>query len=65
MDKLTNAEIDDIERDLGLVLPGLYRKLLVEIGFGDISAAAEIYHPSAIRELYEPFFEDPTELFNR
>jgi hypothetical protein len=62
--KLTNAEIDDIERTLGHTLPGLYRKLLVELGYGGFGLAAEIYHPSRVRELYEPFFDDPTQLFH-
>jgi len=61
---LTNAEIEEIEGLLGHKLPGLYHRLLFEIGHGRITAEAEIYHPSVIRELYEPFFDDPGQLFN-
>jgi N-acetylmuramoyl-L-alanine amidase len=40
MTTLTNAQIDDIERQLGVALPGLYRKLLIEVGFGTNAAEA-------------------------
>lgn len=60
---LTNPEIDNIETSLNVTLPGLYRKLLVEIGPGDLPSGNRIYHPNEIRKLYEPFFDDPTQLF--
>jgi hypothetical protein len=63
MATLSNGEIDAIERDLGITLPGLYRRLLFEIGPGEFGEVA-IYHPSEVRELYEPFFDDPRQLFN-
>jgi hypothetical protein len=61
---LTNFEIEDIERALGLKLPGLYHRLLFELGPGPFGLAAEIYHPLAVREFYGPFFDDPRQLFN-
>jgi hypothetical protein len=61
--KLTNFQIDEIESELGLELPGLYRKLLVEIGHGEYGDI-EIYHPKEINGLYEFHFEVPSELFN-
>src|SRR5438874_2326425 len=63
MSALSNSEIDAIERELGMTLPGLYHRLLFEIGpgkFGDV----QIYHPNEVRELYEPFFDDPRQLFS-
>ena len=65
MQKLTNPEIEALERILGHRLPGLYHKLLVEIGYGHLSENAELYHPLAIRELYESFFDTPSDLFIR
>ncbi|MCY2990900.1 MAG: hypothetical protein NTY19_23945 [Planctomycetota bacterium] len=64
MSTLTTAEIDGIELCLGFRLPGLYLRLLQERGFGRFGAAAEIYHPLDVRELYEAYFDDPTKLFN-
>jgi hypothetical protein len=64
MPSLTNPEIEEIERALGHKLPGLYHRLLLELGPGPVGHAAEIYHPLAVRELYEPFFDDPSQLFN-
>jgi hypothetical protein len=61
MPPLSNAEITTIEQALGHKLPGLYHRLLFEIGPGRFGKAAEIYHPLAVRELYEPFFDDPTQ----
>jgi hypothetical protein len=34
------------------------------MGPGALGREAEIYHPLAVRELYEPFFDDPRQLFN-
>ncbi|MEM7791540.1 MAG: SMI1/KNR4 family protein [Verrucomicrobiota bacterium] len=71
MKKLTNSEISEIETQTGIVLPGLYRKLLVEVGYGEFgetdnsfNTKKKIYHPEKVRELYEPFFDDPNELFD-
>jgi hypothetical protein len=64
MAAISNQEIEEIERNLGRELPGLYHRLLFEIGPGRIGSAAEIYHPLAVRELYESFFDDPNQLFN-
>jgi hypothetical protein len=61
---LTNWQIDDLEGSLGVRLPGLYRKLLVEIGHGLLPLGGQIYHPSEICPLYEPIFDDPDRLFN-
>jgi len=63
MPRLTNSEIDTCEDSLGCTVPGLYRKLLVEIGHGTVSPTAEIYHPLSVRDLYEPFFDNPERLF--
>jgi hypothetical protein len=60
---IPNPEIDNIERQLGVTLPGMYRKLLVELGPGNGPFLTQIYHPNEIRELYEPFFDDPSQLF--
>jgi SMI1-KNR4 cell-wall len=72
MQKLRNENIAEIERSLGTRLPGLYRKLLVEIGFGRYgqkddckwNTTRELYHPSAVRDLYTDFFDDPHVLFS-
>lgn len=64
MEPLTNPQIDDLEKCLGVSFPGLYRKLLVEIGHGIMPTGRQIYHPAEIRPLYESFFEDPSQLFN-
>jgi hypothetical protein len=50
----------------------LYRKLLVEVGFGSYgqrsdsksNTTKELYHPAAVRGLYEHFFDDPAILFH-
>ena len=63
MIKLTQTNVDEAEKSLGHKLPDLYRKLLMEVGYGILNQATEIYHPAEIRELYEPFFEDPEQLF--
>jgi hypothetical protein len=60
---LSNVELDGIEQGLHLKLPGLYRKLLVELGHGGFNHGQEIYHPSQVQGLYESFFYGP-ELFN-
>lgn len=64
MPPLSNSEIDVIETALGSPLPGLYRRLLAELGPGPVGENAEIYHPIIVRELYESFFDDPEQLFN-
>ena len=64
MTPLTNSELDQIEAELGHPLPGLYRKLLMAEGYRRPNADVEIYHPAAVWELYEPFFDDPGQLFN-
>ena len=64
MSTLSNAEINAIERTLNIKLPGLYRKLLVEVGCGLVGVDAEIYHPLNVRDLYEAFFDDPGQLFS-
>ena len=63
MPLLSNSEIDVIEQSLGVTLPGLYRKLLVESGFGAVSDHTQIYHPNEVRALYEPFFDQAGQLF--
>jgi hypothetical protein len=62
MPLMTPAEIDAAEAEIGVRLPGLYRELLAEVGHGR-RGDCEIYHPSAVRALYEPFFDDPAQLF--
>ena len=64
MPTFSTSEIDAMERGLGVTLPGLYRTLLVHVGSGPVGDVAEIYHPSIVRELYEPFFDDPGQLFH-
>jgi len=72
MKKLTNQEIAEIEKALGLPLPGLYRKLLSEVGYGRYgqrldckwNTTKELYHPSVVRDLYASFFDDPALLFH-
>lgn len=59
---MTPAEIDAAEAEIGVRLPTLYRHLLAEVGHGR-RGAVDIYHPAAVRELYEPFFDDPAQLF--
>jgi hypothetical protein len=63
MQPLTNQQIDEVEESLGVALPGLYRKILVEIGHGLFISGNQIYHPSEIAELYKPLFDDPRQLF--
>ena len=64
MNKLSNPEIDNIEKALGYKLPGLYRKLLVEEGFGILpNGASEIYDPKMITKLCEEFFSKQTKIF--
>ena len=64
MELLTDPQINVLEKSLGAIPPGLYRKLLVEMGHGTTSSGKQIYHPTEIRPLYEPFFEDPSQIFN-
>ena len=61
---LTNAEIDRLEEALGQQIPGLYRKLLVEEGFGS-SGDLRIHHPSEIAQIYKYHFDDPADLYTR
>jgi hypothetical protein len=73
MQKLTQADIDVIEDHLDVSLPDLYQKLLLEVGYGKYGQKAEstfntikeIYHPELISTLYDGFFDDPSELFDR
>lgn len=62
MPTMTHAEIDAAEAAIGVRLPTLYRQLLAALGDGR-NGDHEIYHPGAVRELYESFFDDPTQLF--
>lgn len=64
MTPLSNAEIDELETALDHRLPGLYRKLLVEVGFGT-RGDLRIYHPSEIAQIYQYHFEDSADLFAR
>lgn len=64
MPTMSNMEIDEIERSHEMCLPGLYRRLLVEVGYGRVGPNAELYHPARIRELFETFFDDPSRLFH-
>lgn len=60
----SNPEIEAIAEELGRKLPGLYHRLLFEIGPGPFGRNAEIYHPLSVRKLFEPFFDDPNQLFS-
>lgn len=62
MRRLTDAEISAAEAAVGRPLPELYRRLLAEVGYGS-RGQLQIYHPAVVRELYEPFFDDPARLF--
>src|SRR5262245_46312982 len=62
MPTMTPAEIDAAEAAVGVRLPNLYRQLLAEVGHGR-NGDREIYHPATVRELYEPFFDHPAQLF--
>jgi hypothetical protein len=64
MTLLTNPDIDDIETQLGHTLPGLYRKLLVMEGHGELVAGAVIYHPAEVRGQCEAIFDEPGQLFD-
>lgn len=64
METLTNRQMDDLEKSLGVTLPGLYRKLLLMIGHGKTPSGKQIYHPTELQPLFEPFFVDPSQLFN-
>lgn len=71
MQQLSHDELNEIECALGVKLPGFYRELLTRIGHGRfgqkggtaLNTTREIYHPTAVRELYEPFFDDAGLLF--
>ena len=62
--RISNPEISKIVESLGHELPGLYRKLLVEEGFGE-TGDVRIYHPAEIEEIYKHHFDDPKDLFRR
>ena len=62
--QISNAELDSIVKSLGHDLPGLYRNVLIEEGFGEFDDF-RIYHPSEIVGLYEHHFEDSADLFSR
>jgi hypothetical protein len=64
MEPLTISQIEALETSLGVSLPGLYRKLLVEVGHGKTESGKQIYHPAEIWPLYEPFFDDPSQIFH-
>jgi hypothetical protein len=64
MKPLTNPQMDDLEKSIGVVLPGLYRKLLLMIGYGTTDSGKQLYHPLEIRPLYAPFFDDESQLFH-
>lgn len=64
MTPVSNTEIDAMEQALGHKLPGLYRKLLVEEGFGTFGSR-EIYDPRRIPEIYGCHFDEPSDLFSR
>ena len=63
--QLSDSEIDAIESRMRVTLPALYRKLLTAVGYGRLDEDREIYHPEHIRENWESFFEDPSDLFTR
>ncbi|MCB1634308.1 MAG: hypothetical protein KDI37_14140 [Xanthomonadales bacterium] len=62
--RLSNPEISTVAVMLGHELPGLYRKLLIEEGFGK-AGDVRIYHPAEIEDIYKHHFDDPEELFRR
>lgn len=64
MKLLTNKEIDEIESSLGRGIPRFYRKLLVEIGFGE-SGDIVLYHPKEIDDLYELKFDKEKLLYKK
>ena len=71
MSPISNTEIQSLETQLGSPIPGLYRKLLGEIGHGSFGQQATashntsliIYHPLEIADLYGYHFDDPALLF--
>lgn len=64
MPTMSHEEVDLIERSFGVPLPNLWRRLLIQVGPGAIGSTAELYHPLRARELFEPFFDDPAQLFH-
>ena len=50
--------LTSVESELGVTISTLYRRLLQEIGRGTLRSGSEIYYPLAVRELYQPFFDD-------
>ncbi|MBX7210024.1 MAG: SMI1/KNR4 family protein [Verrucomicrobiaceae bacterium] len=73
MQQLSKTALGEIETNLSVSLPSLYRHLLTRIGHGvfgqnagsALNTTKEIYHPAAIKGLYETFFNDPDMLFAR
>ncbi len=73
MIKLTQVQIETIERELGVKLAAFHRQLLMDLGVGELvgspksewNGSQEIYHPESIRSLFEEFFEDPSMIFSR
>jgi hypothetical protein len=71
MTRLSTESVTQIERQLGIVLPPLYRTILIERGFGSygqrancaLNTTREIYHPESVTELYGSFFDDPSMLY--
>ena len=49
--------------ELGVTISTLYQRLLQEIGLGTLRSGSEIYYPLAVRELYQPFFDNVVMLF--
>lgn len=62
--KLSLEDIQEVQQELGVVLPTLYKTLLIELGYGRLDQWREIYHPSQIHSLYDEVFDDPEWLFN-
>ena len=55
--------LTSVESELGVTISTLYQRLLQEIGPGTLRSGSEIYYPLAVRELYQPFFDNVVMLF--
>jgi len=44
-------------------MPEVREGLEMPLGHGKLGKHCELYHPAEVRELYEPFFDDPRQLF--
>ena len=55
---LIHAAVRRRVSELGVTISTLYQRLLQEIGPGTLRSGSEIYYPLAVRELYQPFFDD-------